>query len=64
MEEEERKLMQNITALEDEHRALDALLAREKGVDQLHLQRLKKRKLWLKDEICRLHGMMHPDIIA
>ena len=32
--------------------------------DQLRTQRLKKRKLALKDEITRLHGKLLPDIIA
>ena len=64
MEEEERKVLQTIATLEDEHRALDTMLAAESAIDRLHAQRMKKRKLWLKDEICRLYGMIHPDIIA
>ncbi|MGB0521166.1 MAG: YdcH family protein, partial [Candidatus Puniceispirillaceae bacterium] len=32
--------------------------------DQLRIQRLKKRKLNLKDEITRLHAKLLPDIIA
>jgi hypothetical protein len=33
-------------------------------VDQLQLQRLKKRKLKLKDEIAWLDSQLLPDIIA
>jgi hypothetical protein len=33
-------------------------------VDQLQLQRLKKRKLKLKDEVAWLEGRLVPDIIA
>jgi hypothetical protein len=32
--------------------------------DQLQLKRLKKRKLYLKDEIARLEDKLYPDIIA
>lgn len=50
-----------------EHRDLDDVIARltEKApFDQLQLQRLKKRKLGLKDTILRLENEIHPDIIA
>lgn len=63
--DEEEKIRQEIVRLEDEHRALDAAIAAgESTVDRLHIQRLKKRKLWLKDEIARMHAMLCPDIIA
>lgn len=64
MEEEDRKVLQTIATLEDEHRALDAMIANVNSVDRLQVQRMKKRKLWLRDEISRLYGMIHPDIIA
>ena len=50
-----------------EHRDLDDVIARltETGVtNQLQMQRMKKRKLALKDEIARLHAAVLPDIIA
>ncbi|MEK9662021.1 MAG: DUF465 domain-containing protein [Alphaproteobacteria bacterium] len=50
-----------------EHRDLDDVIARlsdEAPFDQLQLQRLKKRKLMLKDEISRLEDQLLPDIIA
>lgn len=50
-----------------EHRDLDDVIARlaEEGpMDQLQLQRLKKRKLMLKDEIIKLRAYILPDIIA
>lgn len=53
--------------LEIEHRDLDATIARVAEVapyDLLQLQRLKKRKLRLKDRITRLRGQLWPDIIA
>jgi hypothetical protein len=59
----ERKL----EALRAVHRALDAQihsLAQDGQVDQLELQRLKKRKLAMKDRIARLESERLPDIIA
>ena len=50
-----------------EHRDLDDVITRltETGVtNQLQMQRMKKRKLVLKDEIARLHTLVLPDIIA
>ena len=53
--------------LKQEHRDLDtAIEALERMVagDQLQIQRLKKRKLALKDQINRLEDQLTPDIIA
>jgi hypothetical protein len=50
-----------------EHRNLDAVIDRltnEGPFDQLQIQRLKKRKLMLKDEIKKLESQMVPNIIA
>ncbi|MCX7899872.1 MAG: DUF465 domain-containing protein [Methylocystis sp.] len=43
--------------------AIDALL-RVGAVDQLQIQRLKKRKLALRDRITLLEDQLTPDIIA
>jgi hypothetical protein len=43
--------------------AIDALESMVAG-DQLQVQRLKKRKLSLKDQIIRLEDQLTPDIIA
>ena len=53
--------------LESEHRDLDDVIERlgnDKPFDQLKLQRLKKRKLALKDEITKMRSRILPDIIA
>ena len=53
--------------LESEHRDLDDVIERlgdDKPFDQLKLQRFKKRKLVLKDEITKLRSRILPDIIA
>ncbi len=56
-----------LETLRDEHRDLDEIIARlaEKApFNLLQLQRLKKRKLLLKDQITRLESQLLPDIIA
>jgi hypothetical protein len=53
--------------LQREHRDLDdaiAALHAEGRADPLTLQRLKKRKLLLKDQIARISDELTPDIIA
>jgi len=59
-------LLRRLHELRTEHRDLDTVIARlDAGpVDQLQLQRLKKRKLRLKDEIAWLDSQLLPDIIA
>ena len=65
--EELETVRQRLEALKQEHRDLDDVIARitEDGAfDQLQVQRLKKRKLVLKDQIMKLESELHPDIIA
>ncbi len=59
-------LLRRLHELRSEHRDLDTVIARldEAGADALQLQRLKKRKLRLKDEIAWLESRLVPDIIA
>ena len=60
-------IKQRLAALKSEHRDLDdviAQLAASSAADQLQIQRLKKRKLALKDIMARLESMLLPDIIA
>ncbi len=56
-----------LATLQSEHRDLDDVIAQitEGGsYDQLQVQRLKKRKLLLKDQIAVLESELLPDIIA
>lgn len=56
-----------LAELQSEHRDLDDIIAdmlARGSFDQLQLQRLKKRKLRLKDEIAELEDRLTPDIIA
>ena len=64
---ETEDLQARIDGLKAEHRELDAqikALTESPPFDQIKIQRLKKRKLALKDEIPRLHAIGLPDIIA
>lgn len=66
-EEERAALTIQLERLREEHRDLDAaiealLLAGQ--TDQLQLQRLKKRKLLLRDRLTQLEDALTPDIIA
>lgn len=66
-EEEKAQIRERLQALEVEHHDLDDVIDRlvgEPGLDRLQLQRLKKRKLMLKDQIQRLRTRLIPDIIA
>ncbi len=59
-------LLRKLHELRSEHRDLDTVIARLAAgpVDQLQVQRLKKRKLLLKDEIAWLESRLIPDNIA
>jgi len=60
-------LKAKLAALKIEHRDLDDVIARiaeHRPFDQLQLQRLKKRKLLLKDQISKIESELLPDIIA
>jgi|TARA_B100000929_G_scaffold207942_1_gene165749 hypothetical protein len=63
----EQDLGAKIEKLRSEHRALDEELkniAEDPLIDDLQLQRLKKRKLFLKDSISHLESRLVPDITA
>jgi hypothetical protein len=59
-------LLRRLHEMRSEHRDLDTVIARlsDSLSDQLQVQRLKKRKLKLKDEIAWLESRLLPDIIA
>jgi hypothetical protein len=65
--EEERELQEQLARLQQEHRDLDAAISalqHSPGSDQLQVQRLKKRKLYLRDRIAHIEDQLTPDIIA
>jgi hypothetical protein len=65
--EEERELREQLARLQQEHRDLDAAISalqHSPGSDLLQVQRLKKRKLYLRDRISQIEDELTPDIIA
>jgi len=65
--EEERALREQLARLQQEHRDLDAAIAAlgsSPASDLIQVQRLKKRKLVLRDKIRVVEDQLTPDIIA
>ena len=65
--EEERELREQLARLQQEHRDLDVAISALQGTlgfDLLQVQRLKKRKLYLRDRISYIEDQLTPDIIA
>ena len=63
----EEVLQIELEVLKQEHRDLDEAVKalEERGIqDQLTIQRLKKKKLALKDKIAVIEDRLTPDIIA
>jgi hypothetical protein len=66
-QEDESELRAQLTQLRQEHRDLDVAieaLHNSPGSDLLQVQRLKKRKLHLRDRIIQVEDQLTPDIIA
>jgi hypothetical protein len=68
LDHDQREILQKkLEELRTEHRDLDDVIARvteEAPFDQLRVQRLKKRKLMLKDQIARMESELIPDLNA
>ena len=67
MSEEKNKIKAKINELRKLHSELDieiSKIVKVIPVDQVMLQRIKKKKLKLKDEISKLSSHILPDIIA
>ena len=64
---ENKKLLEKLKEYQQEHSDLDQILIQlqeKHTVDFLQIQRLKKRKLVLKDRIAHLKNDLEPDSIA
>lgn len=67
VDEDSTALASELSRLKQEHRDLDVAieaLRQDSSGDQLQLQRLKKRKLGLRDRISYIQDELTPDIIA
>jgi len=65
--DDQETLKRKLELLQEEHRELDVMIEamrRENIVNQLAVQRLKKRKLLIRDQISQIHSNLLPDIIA
>ena len=63
----QEQVLSELEHLRSEHRDLDDVIQRvteQAPFDQLQMQRMKKRKLQLKDQIATLEDLLIPDIIA
>ena len=66
-DDDENSLRARLHELLVEHRDLDdsiSALTQGTAFNQLQIQRLKRKKLHLKDEISRIQDRLVPDIIA
>ncbi|MGF1500745.1 MAG: YdcH family protein [Paracoccaceae bacterium] len=64
---EDDLLKAELVLLRQEHAALEREIREEEArpsPDRLQIQRLKKRKLAVKDRIARIEDVLYPDIIA
>lgn len=64
---ENDNLPARLIELRQEHRDLDTVIEALQQIprsDQLQVQRLKKKRLRLRDEIFRIEDLLYPDIIA
>ena len=64
---DQETLKRRLGELRSEHRDLDDVIARiseQAPFDQLQMQRLKKRKLQIKDQMAKIESLLLPDIIA
>lgn len=67
MEDDEKTLETRLITLKQEHQDLDSAisaLSDQAPFNHLQIQRLKKQKLFIKDEITRIEDELYPDIIA
>lgn len=64
---EQEELHERLIELKSEHRDLDdaiQALSQRAVPDMIQIQRLKKKKLFLRDEIIKIESRLLPDIIA
>lgn len=64
---QQEDLQERLAQLKAEHRDMDDAihaLSQRPMPDMIQIQRLKKRKLYLRDEIMKLDSALLPDIIA
>ena len=65
-EQDQADLRLTFARLKQDHLDFDAAIAAmmQTGCDPLQIQRMKKKKLTIKDQLMRLEDQIIPDIIA
>lgn len=65
-EQEQAEIRLALARLRQDHADFDAAIAAmiQSGCDPLQIQRMKKKKLTIKDQLQRLEDQVIPDIIA
>ncbi len=64
---DEDVLKARLAILRQQHRELDEAVTAAEAMplrDELHIRRLKKQKLYLRDQIMRIEEQLNPDITA
>lgn len=65
--DEELQLIKKLETLTMHHKELNSMidaLGAEKYKDEFQLHKLKRERLQVRDEICKLQDTIYPDIIA
>ncbi len=57
-------LLRELRILEDEHQNLEYTPYDIRSLDDLTIQRIKRRKLWIKDRIAAIKSVVYPEVIA
>jgi hypothetical protein len=65
-EQEQAEIRLALARLRQDHADFDAAIAAmiQTGCDPLQIQRMKKKKLTIKDQLQRIEDQLIPDIIA
>jgi hypothetical protein len=61
--DDEKRIKEQLNVLQDQHRELDRRISIG-TLNMIELQRLKKQKLFLKDQMVSLQSSLYSDIIA
>jgi hypothetical protein len=64
MDYAENYLLQELESLENEYADLDVIVFDDLSLDPVTVQRVKKRKLWIKDRISSIKSVLYPEVIA
>jgi hypothetical protein len=64
MDYAENYLLQELESLENEYADLDVMVFDDLSLDPVTVQRVKKRKIWIKDRILSIKSVLYSEIIA